>query len=51
MTVAAGRALAERRRVLGTLTQLGITVIDAPGGAVTPQLVSAYIEAKLKDRI
>ncbi|MEO1678171.1 MAG: DUF58 domain-containing protein [Pseudomonadota bacterium] len=51
LTVAAGRAVSARAEVLQRLTRLGVTVIDAPRGQAAPALVSAYLVAKMGDRL
>lgn len=44
--LAAGRMLRERRVVMERLARLGVAVIDAPPEALTPRLVSAYLDLK-----
>ncbi len=49
--VAANQSISERRLVLERLARLGVTIVDAKPGAVTAQLISAYLEIKAKDLI
>lgn len=49
--VAAGQTLKERRIVFDRLARLGVMVIDARPGSVTPQLLSTYLEIKARELI
>ncbi|CAM3060053.1 Uncharacterized conserved protein, DUF58 family, contains vWF domain [Paracoccus aminovorans] len=49
--VAANQILAERQAVLDKLNRLGILCLDASPGALTPALLSRYIEIKAKELI
>lgn len=49
--VAASQILAERQAVLDKLNRLGILYLDVSPGALTPALVSRYIDIKAKELI
>ena len=48
-SVVRAQSASDRRRVLETLTRLGVTVLDCAPGTVTPQVISAYLELKLRE--
>ena len=48
---AAAAALEERRRTIARLRGLGATVVDAPPGALAPQLADAYLRVKATGRL
>jgi uncharacterized protein (DUF58 family) len=48
---AAVQALDERRRTAARLRGYGATVIDAPPGALAPQLADAYLRVKATGRL
>ncbi len=49
--VAVGQTLKERRAVFDRLARLGVMVIDARPGTLTPQLISTYLEIKARELI
>ena len=49
--VAASQLVSERRIVLDNLRRLGVVCIDTVPGALTPQLVSTYLEIKAREVI
>ena len=49
--VSAGQMLKERRDVMGRLERLGVTVLDARPGELTPRLVSTYLDLKAREVI
>lgn len=49
--VAARRLLDERRAILERLTRLGVAPLDVGPGAVTPALLSRYVEIKSREMI
>ena len=49
--VAASQLVRERRIVLDNLARLGVVCIDTVPGALTPRLVSAYLEIKARELI
>jgi uncharacterized protein (DUF58 family) len=48
---AAERARAERRRVIATLSNRGVEVVDAPPDALPPRLADAYLALKAAGRL
>jgi len=48
---AAVAALEERRRLIGRLRGLGVTVVDEPPGRVAPALADAYLKVKATGRL
>ena len=48
-SVVRAQSASDRRRVLETLTRLGVTVLDCAPGTVTPQVISAYLDLKLRE--
>lgn len=48
---AAERTLADRRRVAGTLSKLGVTVVDEPPEELPPALADAYIALKASGKL
>ncbi|MEM7267786.1 MAG: DUF58 domain-containing protein [Pseudomonadota bacterium] len=50
-SVSAGQMRRERAEVLNRLQRLGVIVIDAAPGELTPRLVSAYIDLKAREVI
>lgn len=50
-SVAASDILRDRKVVLQRLTRLGIVVVDAEPGDITPKLVSTYIDLKAREVI
>ncbi|WP_428648960.1 DUF58 domain-containing protein [Roseibium sp.] len=49
--VAANQSLHERRLVFERLSRMGVTIIDAKPDAITPRLISAYLEIKARELI
>ena len=49
--VAVGQTLKKRRTVFDRLARLGVMVIDARPGTLTPQLISTYLEIKARELI
>ncbi|MEV6365878.1 DUF58 domain-containing protein [Micromonospora musae] len=45
------RALGERDRVRAALTRHGVTVVDAPAGALAPQLADTYLRLKAQAQL
>ncbi|RCV55698.1 hypothetical protein DEF23_12060 [Marinitenerispora sediminis] len=48
---AAGRTLADRRRVTAELRRHGVEVVDAPPETIAPALADAYIALKAQGRL
>jgi uncharacterized protein (DUF58 family) len=48
---AAVAALEERRRLVGRLRGMGVTVVDAPPGRLAPELADAYLKVKATGRL
>jgi uncharacterized protein (DUF58 family) len=48
---AAIAALEERRRLVGRLRGMGVTVVDAPPGRLAPELADAYLRVKATGRL
>jgi uncharacterized protein (DUF58 family) len=48
---AAIAALEERRRLVGRLRGMGVTVVDAPPGRLAPELADAYLKVKATGRL
>lgn len=49
--VSASQLAGERNLVMERLARLGVTVLDAPPGLVTPRLISTYLEIKARELI
>jgi len=50
-SAAALAALEDRRLLAGQLRGLGVTVVDAPPGALAPALADAYLKVKATGRL